>query len=88
MGGPCPYRSPGIPGWHATPDERVNWELIGRGEGIHRPDLDEDISVELLLEGKRSGESPRSFRQWLQAKREGRGLTLYELSTHERERRR
>ena len=30
---------------HATPQERANWELIGSGEGIHWPDLDEDISV-------------------------------------------
>ena len=30
---------------HATPQERDNWELIGPGEGIHWPDLDEDISV-------------------------------------------
>jgi len=29
--------------------ERLNWELIGRGVGIHWPDLDEDISVENLL---------------------------------------
>ena len=31
---------------HATPQERDNWELIGSGEGIHWPDLDEDISVD------------------------------------------
>jgi hypothetical protein len=50
---------------HATPGERGNWRLIGRGEGIHWPDLDEDISVEHLLSGIRSGESQHSFRQWL-----------------------
>jgi hypothetical protein len=50
---------------HATPTERVHWRLIGRGEGIHWPDLDEDIRVESLLSGVRSGESQRSFRQWL-----------------------
>jgi hypothetical protein len=27
-----------------------NWRLIGNGEGIHWPDLDEDILVEKLLE--------------------------------------
>ena len=26
---------------HATPEERSNWELIGGGQGIHWPDLDE-----------------------------------------------
>ena len=29
----------------ATPAERNQWRLIGRGEGIHWPDLDEDVSV-------------------------------------------
>lgn len=33
----------------ATPEQRRNWRLIGRGEGIHWPDLDEDISVNGLL---------------------------------------
>ena len=51
--------------------ERSNWRLIGRGEGIHWPDLDENISVEGLLAGKPSGESQKSFKKWL-AKRENR----------------
>jgi hypothetical protein len=50
---------------HATPPERQNWRLIGRGGGIHWPDLDEDISVENLLIGQPSGESPSSFQAWL-----------------------
>src|SRR5213595_1253061 len=50
---------------HGTPQERANWRLIGRGEGIHWPDLDEDISVEGLLLGKPSGESQQSFARWL-----------------------
>ena len=50
---------------HATPDERKNWRLIGNAEGIHWPDLDEDISVENLLLGKPSGESQASFEKWL-----------------------
>lgn len=36
--------------------ERANWRLIGGGSGIHWPELDEDISVESLLAGRRSGE--------------------------------
>jgi hypothetical protein len=36
---------------HGTPKERNNWRLIGEGEGIHWPDLDEDISVENLIFG-------------------------------------
>ena len=50
---------------HGTAEERNNWRLIGKGEGIHWPNLDEDISIEGLLFGRASGESQRSFRQWL-----------------------
>jgi hypothetical protein len=32
-----------------TPEQLNNWRIIGRGVGIHWPDLDEDISVENLL---------------------------------------
>ena len=44
---------------------RNNVNLIGQGEGINWPDLDEDISVENMLLGKPSGESQRSFKRWL-----------------------
>jgi hypothetical protein len=37
---------------HATPEERGNWALIGGGQGVHWPGLDEDISVENLLAGR------------------------------------
>lgn len=53
---------------HATAPERNNWRLIGGGEGIHWPDLDEDISVEGVLAGRPSGESQRSFKGWLAAR--------------------
>lgn len=33
----------------ATDEQRRNWRLIGKGHGIHWPDVDEDISVESLL---------------------------------------
>jgi hypothetical protein len=33
----------------ATEGQRKNWRLIGRGQGIHWPDVDEDISVASLL---------------------------------------
>ena len=52
----------------ASARERAHWRLIGRGEGIHWPDLDEDISVDNLLTGARSGESQRSFKQWLESR--------------------
>ena len=54
---------------HGTPAERANWCLIGRGAGIHWPDLDEDISVESLLAGRRSGETQASLRRWLGARK-------------------
>ena len=39
---------------HGSVAERSNWRLIGSGKGIHWPELDEDISVVSLLEGRRS----------------------------------
>ena len=33
----------------ASDAQRTNWRLIGRGEGVHWPDLDEDVSVNALL---------------------------------------
>jgi hypothetical protein len=33
----------------ATPEQRRNWRFIGRGQGIHWPDVDEDIAVAGLL---------------------------------------
>jgi hypothetical protein len=35
----------------ATSEQRSNWRLIGGGEGIHWPDVDEDISVRGMLAG-------------------------------------
>ena len=52
--------------WHGTMAERQNWRMIGDGMGIHWPDLDEDISVEGLILGRRSGESQRSLNRWLE----------------------
>lgn len=37
----------------ASDADRANWRLIGRGEGIHWPAIDEDISVRGLLAGHR-----------------------------------
>jgi Protein of unknown function (DUF2442) len=33
----------------ATPKQRSNWRLIGPGEGIHWPDVDDDVAVRTLL---------------------------------------
>src|SRR6266545_7523379 len=47
-----------------SPSERRRWELLGPGIGIHWPALDEDISVEGLLQGLPSGESEGSLNAW------------------------
>jgi hypothetical protein len=50
---------------HATGEERRTWRLIAQGEGIHWPDVDEDISVESLIAGRPSAESQKSLGRWL-----------------------
>ena len=54
---------------HGTRAERDNWRLIAGGDGIHWPDLDEDVSVGALLEGRRSAESQGSLKRWLESRR-------------------
>ena len=49
-----------------TGTERQNWRFIGDGIGIHWPDLDEDIKVQHLLEGRPSNESQSSLKRWLE----------------------
>ena len=53
---------------HATADERAHFRFIGGGEGIHWPDLDEDISVEGIVAGRPSGESQQSLQRWLESR--------------------
>jgi len=55
---------------YGTPEERVNFEIVGDGRYLHWPDLDEDLTVAGILLGRPSGESQRSFKRWLEA-REG-----------------
>ena len=54
-----------------TPEERAHWRFIGDGEGIHWPELDEDISIEGLLAGRQSGETQASLRRWLERRKAG-----------------
>jgi len=51
---------------HGTLEERDNWRLIGSGEGVHWPDLDEDLSIDSLISGRPSGESQVSLKRWLE----------------------
>jgi hypothetical protein len=53
-----------------TQEERDRYELISDGEGIHWPDLDEDISVEGLLAGRRSAETDASLARWLTSRQQ------------------
>ena len=55
---------------YGTTAERANWRMIGRGIGVHWPDLDEDISVENLLRGQPSGESQKSLQRWLDQRKQ------------------
>lgn len=36
---------------NASQQQRDNWQLLGDGEGIHWPDVDEDLSINGLLVG-------------------------------------
>lgn len=38
---------------NASAEQRQRWQLIGAGEGIHWPDIDEDLSIAGLLRGER-----------------------------------
>ena len=53
---------------HGLAQERMNWRLVGRGEGIHWPAIDEDIAVADLLAGRGSGESASSLRTWFESR--------------------
>ena len=53
---------------HGDASERSQWRLIGRGEGVHWPDLDEDIRVADLLAGHGSGETQESLQRWLRSR--------------------
>jgi hypothetical protein len=54
---------------HGTSQERNNFRLMGGGEAIHWPDLDEDIGVRTLLIGPGRGESPESLQRWLDSRK-------------------
>jgi hypothetical protein len=54
---------------HATSEERGNWQLVARGEGIHWPAVDEDISVASIVAGRPSAESAPSLQRWLDTRK-------------------
>lgn len=50
---------------HASQVQRDNWRLIGEGEGIHWPEVDEDLSVAGVRSGVPSRESPARLREYI-----------------------
>lgn len=57
----------------ATPAQRKHWEIIGDGQGLHWPDIDEDISAAGMLHGV-PAPRPRRLRQ---------GSTISQRGRHE-----
>ena len=47
----------------ATPAQRAHFRLIGTGQGVHWPEIDEDLSTQGLLRG-----APAPKSQFLEAK--------------------
>ena len=58
----------------ATPAQRANFRLIGTGQGIHWPEIDEDISIEGMLHGE-PAHRPKSGHVTTEVRR-GRGQVL------------
>ena len=50
---------------HANPTERSNFEIFGDDTHVHWPEVDEDLTVLGILEGRRSAESQASVEKWL-----------------------
>ena len=58
--------------WHGKPDERRHVVILGDGEYLHWPDLDEDLTVAGLLAGQSSSESHSSLAKWLAERAEAK----------------
>lgn len=50
---------------NGSPDERAHWRFIDEGAGVHWPDLDEDLSIQGLLDGRPSAERLESVQRWI-----------------------
>lgn len=46
----------------ATPAQRANFEIIGDGQGVHWPEVDEDLSAEGMLYGTPARRPPTPTR--------------------------
>jgi len=47
----------------ATPEQRQHFKILGDGQGVHWPDIDEDVSVEGMLHGAPAHRPTTSTRQ-------------------------
>jgi hypothetical protein len=47
----------------ATPEQRQNYQVVGAGEGVHWPDIDEDLSVQGMLHGVPARPPKRNVRR-------------------------
>ena len=54
--------------WYGTPEEREKFEIFGDGKYLHWPELDEDLTVAGIVAGRRSSESARSLKKWLEGR--------------------
>lgn len=43
----------------ASPEQRNNFEILGDGQGVHWPDVDEDLSVDGMFHGIPAKRPPR-----------------------------
>jgi hypothetical protein len=62
--------------WYRSAEERNHFEIFDDGTYIHWPELDEDLTVAGLLEGKRSGESGPSLKRWLASRKPDSGKVV------------
>ena len=62
---------------HATAAERNNIQVAALG--LYWPDLDEDLSIEGMLQGRKSSESAKSLERWLSYRARGEREPIPEL---------
>ena len=65
---------------YGTPAERDHFEI--KRQGIHWPDLDEDVSVRTLLLGRGLGESRQSLEKWLLQRQQANAVPSSLLPTN------
>jgi hypothetical protein len=67
----------------ATPAQRAKWRIIGDGQGVHWPDVDEDISIEGMLRGV-PAHRPRDLKRFFEATKRVNGKPITRQSDRRR----